>query len=110
MIRILFGGSMRQLTYLLFIAFSSFLISCGGSSKSDSEAETMSASEIASSERIAELKENIADEPNNLSFRLQLAREYQAMGQNMEALKTYEAALAIDPNQSDLKFSYAELS
>jgi len=110
MIRILFGGSMRHLTYLLFIAFSSFLISCGGSSKSDSEAETMSASEIATSERIAELKENIADEPNNLSFRLQLAREYQAMGQNMEALKTYEAALAIDPNQSDLKYSYAELS
>jgi Tol biopolymer transport system component len=90
---------------ILFVCFS-----CGGSPKTDAETEVLSETEAASSERIAELKENVADEPNNLSWRLQLAHEYEAMGQNMEALKTYEQALQIDPNQSDIKYSYAELS
>jgi Tol biopolymer transport system component len=70
----------------------------------------MTASEAASNERIAELKENIADEPNNLEWRYQLGREYQGLGLDMEALKTYEEALAIDPGQSDIKFDYAELA
>jgi Tol biopolymer transport system component len=66
--------------------------------------------EVESSERITNLKENIADEPNNLDWRLQLAREYESMGRNMEALKVYEGALTIDPNHADIKYSYAELA
>jgi Tol biopolymer transport system component len=101
---------MHRFVYLLAAVLSLVLFSCGGSSKTSSETDNLSAGEVASSERIAELRENIEDEPNNLSFRLQLAREYESMGQQMEALKTYEGALMIDPNQADIKFSYAELS
>jgi Tol biopolymer transport system component len=70
----------------------------------------MAFDEAEASARIIELKENIEDEPNNLDWRLQLAKEYEALDRNMEALKTYEGALAIDPNQADIKFSYAELA
>lgn len=101
---------MRIITLLLTGTLILVLMSCGGSSKSDVSSDDMSANEMASSERIADLLENIEDEPNNLSWRLQLAQEYEAMGQDMQALKTYEGALALDPNQADVKFSYAELA
>jgi len=101
---------MRIFNFLLTGTLILFLMSCGGSSKSDVATDDMSMGEIASSERIAELQENIADEPNNLSWRLQLAQEYESMGQEMQALKTYEGALVIDPNQADVKYSYAELA
>ena len=92
------------LVSLLFLIF----ISCGGSSKTSTDTDGMALSEEETSLRISELKENIADDPNNLEWRLQLAREYEAMDRNMEALKTYEEALTIDPNQADIKFSYAD--
>ena len=98
-------GSLKYvLTSLLFLIF----ISCGGSSKTSTDTEGVTPSEAEISLRISELKENIQDEPNNLDWRLQLAREYEALDQNMEALKTYEEALTIDPNQADIKFSYAD--
>lgn len=101
---------MNALKYLLSAILAMVIISCGGSSKTTSDTEDLSRSEIAASERIAELRENVEDEPNNLGWRLQLAQEYEAMGQNMEALKTYEGALAIDPNRADIKYNYAELA
>ena len=101
---------MRILNFLLTGTLILFLMSCGGSSKSDVATDDMAMSELASSERIAELQENIEDEPNNLSWRLLLAQEYESMGQDMQALKTYESALAVDPNQADIKYSYAELA
>jgi Tol biopolymer transport system component len=85
-------------------------ISCGGTSKTSTDSDSMTLTEEESSMRIIELKENIEDEPNNLEWRLQLAREYEAMDRTMEALKTYEEALTIDPNEADIKFSYAELA
>jgi Tol biopolymer transport system component len=101
---------MTLLKYLLTGAWVIFMISCGGSSKQVAGSDDQSESEIVSSERIASLKENIEDEPNNLSWRLELAREYESLGHHMEAMKTYEGALAIDPNRSDLKYNYADLA
>jgi Tol biopolymer transport system component len=86
------------------------LVSCGGPSKTTTDTGDMTFDEAESSARITELKENIEDEPNNLEWRLQLAKEYEALDRTMEALKTYEGALAIDPNQADIKYSYAELA
>ncbi len=85
------------------------LMSCGGSQQTP-EMESATATETESLERIAELKENIADEPNKIEWRYQLAKEYESIGRNMEALKTYEEALALDPGQTDMKYSYAELA
>jgi Tol biopolymer transport system component len=101
---------MDSLKYVLICLLFLIYISCGGSSKTTADSESVTFDEAESSERILELKENIEDEPNNLEWRLQLAREYEAQDRTMEALKTYEGALAIDPNQADIKFSYAELA
>jgi len=101
---------MNSIKYVFCGILLIFLISCGGSSKTSSDTESVTPDEAEISERILELKENIEDEPNNLGWRLELAREYQSLGRNMEALKTYEGALAIDPNRSDLKYEYAELA
>jgi Tol biopolymer transport system component len=101
---------MSSLKYVLISLLFLIFISCGGSSKTSTETEDMTLSEEESSLRISELIENIEDDPNNLDWRLQLAREYEALDRNMEALKTYEEALTIDPNQADIKFSYAELA
>ena len=94
---------------LLIILMSMGVISCGGPKKS-ANLEGVPPGESASYERIAELKENIAEEPNNLEWRYQLAMEYQGLDMNTEALKTYEEALSIDPGHSDIKYSYAELA
>lgn len=102
-------GIMRLLFIFLISAVSIGVISCGGPKKSV-DLEGLPPDESASYERISELKENIADEPNNLEWRYQLAMEYQKMNMNMEALKTYEEALSIDPGHSDIKYSYAELA
>ena len=85
------------------------LLSCGGSQQTP-EMESATATERESLERINELKENIADEPNKIEWRYQLATEYEKLGRNMEALKTYEEALALDPGQTDMKYRYAELA
>ena len=101
---------MDSLKYVLVCLIFLVFLSCGGPSTTTTGSGDMTFDEAESSARIMELKENIEDEPNNLEWRLQLAKEYEALDRNMEALKTYEGALAIDPNQADIKFSYAELA
>jgi hypothetical protein len=91
------------------LALLMMLMGCGGSQQTP-EMESATATERESLERINELKENIADEPNKIEWRYQLAKEYENLGRNMEALKTYEEALALDPGQTDMKYSYAELA
>jgi hypothetical protein len=80
---------MSSLKYVLISLLFLIFISCGGSSKTSTETEDMTLSEEESSLRISELIENIEDDPNNLDWRLQLAREYEALDRNMEALKKY---------------------
>jgi Tol biopolymer transport system component len=101
---------MGPLKYVLLSLLVLIFISCGGSSKTSTDTEELTLSEEEASLKISELKENIQDDPNKLEWRLQLAREYEALDRNMEALKAYEEALTIDPNQADIKFSYAELA
>jgi Tol biopolymer transport system component len=101
---------MGPLKYVLLSLLVLIFISCGGSSKTSTDTEELTLSEEEASLKISELKENIQDDPNKLEWRLQLAREYEALDRNMEALKAYEEALTIDPNQADTKFSYAELA
>ena len=99
---------MHFVRLLLISLFAIYLVACGGSQRTP-EMESVTATEAESMARIADLKELIQDEPNKMEWRYQLAQEYQKVGQNMEALKTYEEALLIDPGQSDMKYQYAEL-
>jgi len=101
---------MDSLKYVLLSLLLLFIVSCGGSSKTSMGEDALTSGEAETSLRIIELKENIEDDPNNLDWRLQLASEYETTDRNMEALKTYEEALTIDPNQADIKYSYAELA
>ncbi|TFH02958.1 MAG: tetratricopeptide repeat protein [Calditrichales bacterium] len=101
---------MRYLNFGLITILAVIYFSCGGTSKSTTDTGDLMVVDGEVSERIADLIENIEDEPNNLGWRLQLAREYEALDKNMEALKTYEGALMIDPNHSEIKYNYAELS
>ncbi len=100
---------MSTLRVIFALILTMLLMSCGGSQQAP-EMESATATETESLERINELKENIADEPNKFEWRYQLAKEYEKIGRNMEALKTYEDALALDPGQTDLKYNYAELA
>jgi hypothetical protein len=81
-----------------------------GKAKKGSETESRATLEKESNARIAELRKNIADEPNKMEWRYQLAKEYEQMDRNAEALQTYEEALKLNPAQTDLKFNYAELA
>lgn len=98
---------MKSLLYFLFLVFLVINISgCGKSSKT-SDYENMVTEENLDA-RIMDLNEKIEDEPNNLEWRFQLAKAYEQKGNDMQALRTYEEALAMDPNRADLKYAYAE--
>ncbi len=103
------GGAMLK-NFMIIAVFGLFIMAgCSGSRQSGSS-ESMSDTDAAVQERIADLLEKIDDEPNNIQWRMDLANEYRANGKNMDALKTYEQALALDPSRSDVKFEYAQLA
>ena len=93
------------LSFLLIFLF----ITCSAPEKSV-DIESVSPEERAAYERIEDLKKKVKDEPNNLEWRNQLANEYQMIGKNEEALKTFEDALKLDPSRSDLRYSYANFA
>jgi Tol biopolymer transport system component len=90
---------------LIFILF----IGCGTSRKSEDYSDT-SLSGMEASERIADLREKVEDEPNNLDWRYQLSEAYQDQGRNIEALKTLEDGVNLAPGNADLKYTFAELA
>lgn len=99
-----------RLHYLLFsFLLLIFAAGCGSSRQSVNEGAADN-SRAEALERIADLKDNIEDEPNNIQWRQQLAGEYKTLGQNMDALKTLEDALVLDPGRSDVRYEYAELA
>jgi Tol biopolymer transport system component len=86
------------------------LIAACGNARKGSEGMSREDMEKESNARIVELRKHIEDEPNKMEWRYQLAKEYEQMGRNTEALQTYEAALNINPSQTDLKYNYADLA
>ena len=104
------GGLMKLLKYLSIIVLTYILIiGCGAGKKSEDYAG-MSETEMEANERIADLREQVEDEPKNLDFRYQLSNAYQEQGRDMEALRTLEDGVNLMPSNSDLKYSYAELA
>ena len=104
------GGLMKLLKYLLLIVLVFILvISCGTGKKSEDYAG-MSSTDIEANEKIADLRENVEDEPKNLDFRYQLSQAYQDQGRDIEALRTLEDGIDLMPSNADLKYTYAELA
>ncbi|GAB6068486.1 c-type cytochrome biogenesis protein CcmI [Methylothermus subterraneus] len=58
---------------------------------------------------VERLKARLQDHPNDLDGWLLLARSYQALNQPEQAKAAYEQALALAPDDLDLKARYAEL-
>jgi Tol biopolymer transport system component len=86
------------------------MIAACGKGRKGSEGISREELEKESNARIVELRKHIEDEPNKMEWRYQLAKEYEQIDRNMEALKTYEEALQINPAQTDLKYNYADLA
>jgi Tol biopolymer transport system component len=100
---------MKALKILFPIFMLLLLYTCGKPSKTV-VTDDMSPEKAELAKRIAYLEERVADEPNNLDWRYELADAYIQNGEDPKALRVYREALDVDPNRSDLKFSYAELA
>jgi Tol biopolymer transport system component len=85
------------------------VIGCGTGRKSE-DYSGMSESQMEANERIADLREKVEDEPNNMDWRYQLSEAYQEQGRDIEALKTLEDGISLNPGNADLKYAFAELA
>jgi len=92
---------------LSLIIIAGLVFSCSGSKTGGSESTTM-VGDIQTQSQIKELQNLIEEKPTNLEYRRQLATIYQDNGHNLEAMKTLEAAITMDPNDAETKFHYAE--
>jgi Tol biopolymer transport system component len=101
---------MKLLKYLLLIVFVIILVVGCGAGKKSADYTGMSETEIEANENIADLREQVEDEPKNLDFRYQLSKAYQDQGRDMEALRTLEDGVSLMPSNADLKYTYAELA
>ena len=101
---------MKLLKFLLLIVLV-FILAVGcGTGKKSSDYAGMSSTDIEANEKIADLRENVEDEPKNLDFRYQLSQAYQDQGRDIEALRTLEDGVSLMPSNADLKYTYAELA
>ncbi len=101
---------MRKFFTFTSLAALLFLFSCGGSGKTTTNGSGVVVSDAQEQARINELQEKIADNPNNPVYRRQLAEIYENAGHSLEAMKTLEPALTLDPNDSETKYQYAEIA
>ncbi|MGD9486848.1 MAG: hypothetical protein AB7W47_02390 [Calditrichaceae bacterium] len=90
----------------LFILFG--LMACSGSKKSGETVVPFENNQLQ--EQVENLQKQIKDNPNTLEYRRQLASLYQQNGREMDALQVLERGFAIDPNDAESKFLYAEIA
>ncbi len=95
---------------LKFVSFSFLLVlifGCSGSKKAAvGDAAGYENAQVRA--KIEQLQEKIAEQPNNLEYRRQLAAVHNENGNSLDAMKTLEEALTFDPNDAETKFMYAE--
>ncbi|MCP4413034.1 MAG: tetratricopeptide repeat protein, partial [Gammaproteobacteria bacterium] len=82
--------------------------SCSGSKNTTEEAPQFA--DQAMQDQVDDLLDKIDDNPNNPEYRRQLAQVYHDNGRGLDALKTLEAGLAIDPNDAETKYQYAQIA
>ena len=100
---------MKQFKILIPILMLMFVYYCGKPGKTV-VTEGMSPEKAELAQRIAYLEEQVADDPGNMDWRYQLADAYRQNGEDTKALHVYKEALDLNPNRSDVKYSYAELA
>jgi Tol biopolymer transport system component len=60
--------------------------------------------------QVEELQNKIANNPQNPAYRTQLADLYHQNGRSADALAVFEEGLALNPNDQELKFEYAQMA
>ncbi len=100
---------MRSLSYFLmtFLIFA-ILYNCAGSKKSTQYGMPFQNDELQN--QVEELQEKIEKNPNNLEYRRQLATLFHENGRANDALRVLEDGFAIDPNDAESKYLYAEIA
>ena len=100
-----------MLKTLLKIAFIFLLVSlwsCSGSKGQLDEIPEFQDEQLQS--QVEELQDKISENPQNPAYRTQLAELYQQNGRNADALVVFEEGLALNPNDQELKYEYAQLA
>ncbi|MGD9898501.1 MAG: DUF5050 domain-containing protein [Calditrichaceae bacterium] len=90
----------------LFILFG--LIACSGSKKSGEIEVPFENNQLK--QDVENLQKKIKDNPNTLEYRRQLATLLQQNDRGLDALQVLERGFAIDPNDAETKFLYAEIA
>jgi len=102
----------RTIIYALMVGLIIFLFSCS-SSKVTSDTSADNNVEYGDAQVQAEVKalqKKIQSEPNNMENYRQLANIHYEHGHHLEAMKTLESSFAIDPNDAESKYLYAEIA
>ena len=98
----------QKLIKLLAVGLLLVAWSCSGS-RSTAE-DTPQFADQSMQEKVDDLLDKIDDNPNNPEYRRQLAQLYAENGRGLDALKTLEGGLAIDPNDSETKYLYGQIA
>ncbi|HID39985.1 MAG TPA: DUF5050 domain-containing protein [Calditrichaeota bacterium] len=99
----------RFFSILLSTALLIAVFSCSGSKKSSEESAVVFADQQVQ-QRVEDLKDKIDDNPNSVIYRKQLATVYYENGEKLEAMRTLEKAMAIDPSDAEMKYMYGEIA
>lgn len=100
---------MRRLLKLfsLLIIFMLMWACSGSQSVTD---ETPQFADQAMQDQVDDLLDKIDDNPAQSEYRRQLAQLYHDNGKSIDALKTLETGLALDPNDVETKYLYAKIA
>ncbi|MHB2149003.1 tetratricopeptide repeat protein [Calditrichota bacterium LG25] len=104
---------MIRINFLLGVLFlTAFLISCTGSKKDVAGGLSTTAVEqdIQLRAKIKDLQEKIKKNPNTMDYREELADLYFENGHTLEAMKTLEEALKIDPHNAEVQYKYGDFA
>lgn len=107
------GVTMRKIMIIIgMVLLSAGFFTCSSSkATSETPADTESGFEdVQTQAEVKALQKQIKDNPGNLENYRQLASIHQRHKNNIEALKTLEQAMVIDPNDPETKYQYAEIS
>ena len=97
----------RSVKFLGLFIIAGLIFSCSGSKQTAGDSGNFEG-DVQLQAKVKELQAKIEEKPASQEYRRQLAVVYSENGRNLEAMKTLEEAMNLDPNNSETKYLYAE--
>ena len=97
----------RSVKFLGLLLITGLIFSCSGSKQTAGDSSSLEG-DIQLQAKAKELQAKIEEKPANQEYRRQLAVLYKENGHSLEAMKTLEEAMNMDPNDAETKYRYAE--